>query len=215
MKRTRHDSENASVLRTLVMLCIAVLAAGAGLIYWQYTGYAALQQRVLAAEQQVEEGKAIAQRLQQTQERYQQAAQQLQHLEQSVNERAYIPTLLKQLESHAKTYRLKVLSVRPSNQPIEKKRSQDNTEEGKQGDETSEKRIEPYEKQLIDVSVRGRFWDTMQFLDSLTRFPKILAVERVQFRPHQRREPSDPFEVETQMALTAFIFRETQGGTQP
>jgi Tfp pilus assembly protein PilO len=208
MKLAVRDSDGTALLRGLATICAAVLLLGAGGIYWQYTGYAALQSRVQAAERQVEEGKTIARRLEQTQQQYQNVRQKLQHLELSVSERAYIPTLLKQLEASAKSCRLTVLSVRPSNtQPTTQ---QDGDEQKKE-----KKPAEPYERQVIDVSVRGQFWDVMRFTENLTRFPKILAVERVQLRPRQRKDPTDSFEVEAQFTLTAFIFRTTAGGTQP
>jgi Tfp pilus assembly protein PilO len=212
MKLAVRDANGAVVLRSMITLCIAVLLAGAGAIYWQYTSYTDLQGRVRAAEKQVEEGRTIAQRLEQAQQRYHTALQQLQHLELSVSERAYIPTLLKQLESSAKSYQLTVLSVRPSNaQPAPKAQQED---DDKKKDEEKKKPAEPYEKQIIDVSVQGQFWNVMRFTEGLTRFPKILAVERVQFRPRQRKDPTDPFEVEAQFTLAAFIFRSAEGGAQ-
>lgn len=209
MKRTVRNLEGIAALRGLIILCVVVLLLGAGGVYWQYTGYTQLQSQVQAAEKQVEEGKTIASRLEQTQQRYQQTAQQLQHLELSVSERAYIPTLLKQLEASARACQLRVLSVRPSQAPTAQKTQQEG-EEDKQKE--NKKPADPYEKQVIDVSVRGQFWNVMRFTEGLTRFPKILAVERVQLRPNQRKEPDDPFEVEAQFTLTAFIFRDAQGG---
>ncbi|MCS6950687.1 MAG: type 4a pilus biogenesis protein PilO [bacterium] len=209
MKRIVRNVEGISALRGLITICAVVLLLGAGGAYWQYTGYAQLQSQVQAAEQQVEEGRTIARRLERTQQQYQQAAQQLQHLEQSVSERAYIPTLLQQLESSARACQLRVLSVRPAPAQTPQKAQQEG-EEQKQAE--NKKPAEPYEKQVIDVSVRGQFWNVMRFTEGLTRFPKILAVERVQLRPSQRKEPDDPFEVEAQFTLTAFIFRNAQGG---
>lgn len=212
MKLAVRNANGAAVLRSMVALCVVILLVGAGAIYWQYTGYTALQGRVQAAEKQVEEGRTIAQRMEQTQQRYHNTLQQLKHLEMSVSERAYIPTLLKQLESSAKSYQLTVLSVRPSNaQPAQKAQSES---DDKKKDEEQKKPAEPYEKQIIDVSVRGQFWNVMRFTEGLTQFPKILAVERVQLRPRQRKEPEDPFEVEAQFTLAAFIFRDAEGGAQ-
>lgn len=209
MKLAVPSGDGTRVLHGLVTICIVALLAGAGVIYWQYTSYSELQTRVQAAEKQVEENRTIAQRLGSAQEQYANISQKLQHLELSVSERAYIPTLLKQLETTAKSHRLKVLSVRPTNaQPQPKAQSED--EEKKK--EEKKKPAEPYEKQVIDVSVQGQFWDVMRFTEDLTRFPKILAVERVQLRPRQRKDPGDPFEVEAQFTLTAFIFRSGEGG---
>ncbi len=209
MKLAVRNWEGTAMLRGLITTCVVVLLAGAGVIYWQYTGFSELQAQVQAAEKQVEEGRTIAQRLEQTQQRYQNMVQQLQHLELSVSERAYIPTLLKQLESTAKSYQLTVLSVRPSNTPADQKKAQP---EGEEDQKTEKKPAEPYEKQTIDVSVVGKFWDVMRFTENLTRFPKILAVERLQLRPRQRKNPNDPFEVEAQFTLNAFIFRDAEGG---
>ncbi|MGC8783404.1 MAG: type 4a pilus biogenesis protein PilO [Armatimonadota bacterium] len=208
----RNSSDGAAVLRGLITLCVVVFMLGAGGIYWQYTGYSALQGRVQAAEKQVEEGRTIAQRLERTQQQYQNVSQKLQHLEMSVSERAYIPTLLKQMEASAKSCRLTVLSVRPSSAQPQPKAQQEGDEQKK---EQKKKPPEPYEKQVIDVSVRGQFWDVMRFMEDLTHFPKILAVERVQLRPRQRKDPTDPFEVEAQFTLSAFIFRAEEGGAQP
>lgn len=213
MKLAVPSGNGAGVLRGLITLCVVVLLAGAGVIYWQYTGYSELQTRVQAAEKQVTESRTIAERLGKAQEQYTNISQKLQHLELSVSERAYIPTLLKQLETTAKSHRLTVLSVRPANAQPQPKAQSENEDQKK--DEGKTKPAEPYEKQVIDVSVRGQFWDIMRFTEDLTRFPKILSVERVQLRPRQRKDPSDPFEVEAQFTLTAFIFRSAEGGAQP
>jgi Tfp pilus assembly protein PilO len=210
MRAAARDTSRTTVVRGLVTLCIVLLLAGGGVIYWQYTGYTALHSRVQAAEKQVEEGRTIAQRLETVQQQYQQAAQQLQHLELSVSERAYIPTLLKQLEASAKSHQLRVLSVRPSNAQPPQKAQQESDNQQKE----EKKPAEPYEKQVIDVSVQGQFWNVMRFTEGLTRFPKILAVERLQIRPRQRKNPDDPFEVEAQFTLTAFIFRDAEGGAR-
>lgn len=212
MKLAVPSGNGAEVLRGLITTCIVVLLAGAGVIYWQYTGYSELQTQVLAAEKQVAESRTIADRLGKAQEQYINISQKLQHLELSVSERAYIPTLLKQLETTAKSHRLTVLSVRPASAQPQPKAQSENEDQKK--DEGKKKPAEPYEKQVIDVSVRGQFWDIMRFTEDLTRFPKILSVERVQLRPRQRRDPNDPFEVEAQFTLTAFIFRSAEGGAR-
>lgn len=198
-------------VRGLLTICIVVLLAGAGIVYWQYTGYSGLQARVQAAEKQVAESRTIAERLGKAQEQYTNISQKLQHLELSVSERAYIPTLLKQLEATAKSRRLTVLSVRPASAQPQPKAQSENEDQKK---DEQKKPAEPYEKQVIDVSVRGQFWDIMHFTEDLTRFPKILAVERVQLRPRQRKDLGDPFEVEAQFTLTAFIFRNAEGGAR-
>jgi len=210
MRAAARDTSGKTVLHGLVTLSIVILFAGGGVIYWQYAEYAALQNRVQAAEKQVEEGRTIAQRLETVQQHYQQAAQQLQHLELSVSERAYIPTLLKQLEASAKSHQLRVLSVRPSNAQPPQKAQQESDNQQKE----EKKPAEPYEKQVIDVSVQGQFWNVMRFTEGLTRFPKILAVERLQIRPRQRKNPDDLFEVQAQFTLTAFIFRDAEGGAR-
>ncbi|MER3473273.1 MAG: hypothetical protein C4335_04420 [Armatimonadota bacterium] len=213
MKLAVPSGGGMGVVRGLLTICVVILLAGAAVVYWQYTGYSHLQARVQAAEKQFAESRTIAERLGKAQEQYTNVSQKLQHLELSVSERAYIPTLLKQLETSARERRLTVLSVRPTNaQPPQKAQTGDNDEQKKA---EKKKPAEPYEKQVIDVSVRGQFWDVMRFTEHLTQFPKILAVERVQLRPRQRRDPSDPFEVEAQFTLTAIIFRSAEGGAQP
>lgn len=211
MRRIVREGMGGNSMRVLILLCIVVFAAGAGAAYWQYSRFSQLQTEVRAAEEQLQQSRSIAQRLEEAQNQFEMLRQKIQHLEMSVSERAYIPTLLKQLENGARARRLKVLSVRPS-----KESPQPKTEQQEEGDkkETQKKPPEPYEKQTIEVAVQGQFWDVMHFIDDLTRFPKILAVERVQMRPRPRKEATDPFHIEAQFTFTAFIFREAEGGAR-
>ena len=129
--------------------------------------------------------------------RLQAAEGQLRYLEQSVSARSYVPTLLKQLQLVGKQHNLTVESVRPV------VNAAPTTPNNNTDSKSAEAKL--YDLQDIQIAVNGRFWDCMQFVDGLTRFPKILAVRRIDVRPKARQYRTDPYVVDMSISLTAFI----------
>lgn len=175
-----------------------VVIASIGLYVWQAGELTQMETKVRAREGEVDSGQRIARRLERVVEQYNETQSQLRFLETSVTAGEYVPTLLRQTESLAKSVNLKVISVRPTFEPAPKPPA---TKE-----ERAKFKPQPYDRIHIDMQVRGGYWNVAKLLYRLTEFPKILAVEGVQVQTQglvaTNRAPS----LSVNLKLTGFIF---------
>ena len=66
---------------------------------------------------------------------------------------------------------------------------------------------------LAAYALSGGFQEYQHFLQRLTQFPKIVAVDKVQLRPHtDALHPAAPPRLDVDMQLTAFILKDTPAG---
>jgi len=202
---------------------LTLLAAGAAVLFFSgvlvYTACSrslkSVEAELAAKQKQLDESKKIAARLEAAQGAYEQAQAELAILETSVATYAYVPTLLQQLERLGQSKKLKVVAVRPApatpptRAPI--KRTSENPEAGADTSQktSTAKKAEPpkpYEELNIDVELEGTFWNARDFIDSLTSFPKIVAVRRVQITPIASLEQRGSPRLSVRLGVTAFIF---------
>lgn len=166
---------------TLVVVA-ALLFAGNSLAYWNRAARVrTLKNEVKQKQDRLADSESIARRLTNVEQRYLDAQAQLGALEQGVSTKAYVPTLLRQLEELGRSVHLRVVGVRP--RPAEAKPAPAPTAES--GGKTNEKpkKPEPYDKLDMDLEVHGKYWDVVSFLYKITSFPKILAVNDLQISP--------------------------------
>ncbi|MDH7481018.1 MAG: type 4a pilus biogenesis protein PilO [Armatimonadota bacterium] len=164
------------------------LIVGAGLVfvasglgYWNRSSVLdKIQAEVSKKQEALENSEKIAKRLNRVEAEYTDAQMKLACLEQGVSTRAYVPTLLRQLEELGKNVNLKVVGVRPIvSQPAAVTPS---TSEGEDKKEVKPKE-EPYDKLDIDIEIHGKYWDVVRFLYKITAFPKIVRVNSFQASP--------------------------------
>lgn len=167
----------------------------------------ALDVQIVQKADKLENSEEIARRLSVVEQRYLTAQSELSVLEQGVSTRAYVPTLLRQIEDLGKSVSLRVVGVRPK--PLEDRPAPPKSEaEGKQ---KTAKKPEPYDKLEIDMDVNGKYYDVMRFLYKITSFPKIIAVNTVQITPAaQPGEIASPT-LSVRLGTTAFILKESAG----
>ncbi len=191
--------------RVLALLVALIALGGAGILYAQIMHRNALMERMTEIDKKLESYRSASVQLKHAQDELRNAQDELRFLEKSVSEKAFVPTLLKQLEDAARRHQLTVQSVRLQTPP-----AQTTAAQSTEGDKTEQKE---YDEQPIEISVSGRYTNIMQFLDGLSRFPKIVAVDRVQLRPKPRDYRYDPVQLDFTISVTAFIFR-NQGGSR-
>lgn len=191
--------------RVLALLVVVIALGGAGILYAQIMHRNALTEQMSEIDARLENYRGAAVQLKHAQDELRNAQEELRFLEKSVSEKTFIPTLLKQLEEAARRHQLQVQSVRLQNPP-----APTTAAATPDGEKTEQKE---YEEQPIEISVSGRYTNIMQFLDGLSRFPKIVAVDRVQLRPKPRDYRYDPVQLDFTISVTAFIFR-NQGGAR-
>lgn len=170
---------------------VLTLAVGTGLAFLACCGIGLLMMskintvkaELTEKETQVSDSEFNAGKVEQAEKRYHEALNQLHYLEKSASTRAYIPTLLKQLEWMGKSVQLKVIGVTPIAEPPQVAPP---TPPKAAGDQSAEAptppkpKKPPYEGQRINVVVRGNYANALSFLYRLTTFPKILTVNSVQ-----------------------------------
>lgn len=194
------------------MVCVVT-----GLVCFLQKNALAETDKVLQAkEAELQDGERVARRRDAARENLERDRTQLQFLETAVSDAEYVPTLLAQVERLAKTTHNKVLGVRPQLQtagPSRIEQRRDPEAQGKSGDgadgDKPAPRPEPYTPLLIQVNLVGSYQSAQSFVDRLTRFPKIIAVEEVQMRPHRQNaavyDSSALLDVE--LKVTAFVMK--------
>jgi Tfp pilus assembly protein PilO len=203
----------AAVLAVLVVACI-------GLFVKQQAAVAAASCRLEAKLRQLEEGSAVASRLAATEAELQSDRDELKFLESSLPNAAYVPTLLKQVEALAVETHNDVRGVRPSVEvsppPSLRDRRSDpeaaaraaDAQDDKNKDTEEKKAPEPYDKLKIQLALTGKYADCLQLIHRLTRFPKIVSVNDVQFRPRFDDSVGGDPKIDVDLNLTAFILKD-------
>ncbi|MFQ3548373.1 MAG: type 4a pilus biogenesis protein PilO [Armatimonadota bacterium] len=199
----------------LFFACIMIYVLGAGKLK-------AVESEMQAKEEQVKTAAKTAQLLEKSKLEYLDARAQIDFLEVSVSDQAYVPTLLKQLEYLGKETNLRVIGVKPqADSEGQTRRSLSSAKEASEGNvdqaskskkkvEGSEEEVEsktPYNELKIDVEATGKYMNALDFIYKLTRFPKIIAVNSVQIYPSASDIMGSP-ELNIKVNVTAFVFKD-------
>lgn len=203
------------LVQMLLGIAAFVLIAGVAVVFLLNSHIHDMQATVSGKETQVGSNEQVAQRYEKTQADYDKVAAQTQYLEASVSAKAFVPTLLKQLQALATTTHLTVMSVRPG--LITTPAPPADSTSGTAADSTKKKTPPPpYDTIDIGVDVSGSYADTATFLYNLTKFPKIISVASVQMAPGSgvpvKGAQTGPT-LTTNLHLTAFVFHDD--GTAP
>ncbi|MDM7461751.1 MAG: type 4a pilus biogenesis protein PilO [bacterium] len=194
--------------RTNKLLSLALggaLTVGAGSLYLPWNSLQSAQEHLRSKQEELQQAQQAAGQLKQTIEQLQTTQRSLQFLERGVSQAAYVPTLLKQFEQIVQQRNLQIVSVRPQAPPPKVVANPD------QQAETPKEPPKPYEEQLFEIQLRGKFWDMMSLLKTLETFPKILAVQSLQANAKTGAEMStENPDLEIKMIVKAFIFRGEQ-----
>ena len=172
----------------IALISIAVVAFGVfAFVYWnRAASLGSLRNQVSKKEQEVAKSQEIKARLGKVEQEYLTARAELSILEQGVSTKAYVPTLLRQIEELGKTQRLKVVGVRPNQTSSQTPAPVAPAADSASGDKAKEqpvKKPEPYDKLNIDLEVHGKYADVMSFVQRVTSFPKIVQVNSMQVSP--------------------------------
>jgi len=198
--------------RSVIILGSIAAALLVAIVIIYVTGSRSLQRaqaELRSRQDQVQNSRKIADRLQLAQQVYEESGAELAILESSVSAAAYIPTLLKQLENAGRAVHLKVLAVRPraANAAQTNSATQSADSSGTPGQPAAAPK--PYDTLNIDIEVEGGYWDTVSFLRRLTSFPKIVAVDSIQIMPiAQSGGVGVSPQLTVQLSVSAFVFRQ-------
>jgi Tfp pilus assembly protein PilO len=177
----------------------AILLGSVGLWFWQSGDLEAKDKIVQAKHDQVENGERVARRLEEVKKEHDDTANKLKFLESAVSGKTYVSTMLKQIESMAVAEQLKVLKFDPKHEPAPPPPTDPEAKKKWQP--------QPYDKEHADMQVQGTFWSVTRFINRLTRFQKIVAVDGVQLLPLNAVSGSSP-KLNATIKLTGFAFHD-------
>ncbi len=173
------------------------VVVGLGVLYMQYSGLAEQQDLVDKLRREVVAQRDVPEQLKASEADLTRIRAQLAHLERNVPDFAYVPTMLREVESVGKASGLQVVGIRPM----------DKTDAAKAEEAKGIKK--PYEELDIEIRCRGSYGGILRFMNSLNAFPKIVAARAVSVEP--KLDPLNPQAkplLEVTARLRAFIFRD-------
>ena len=190
-------------MKAVILLALAVLLIGGGLVYWQWGNRSAAEARVAAVQAKMPDEQQLQNELTKSQTDLEGYKVRLEHLEKSLPTVAYVPTLLKELETLGNESKITVTGVRPIQ----------NTVIDGAADE------KPYKELEIDITGQGTYRAVMTMVAALKTFPKVLAVKTVNLQPRQDLQ-SKTNELDATVRLKAYMFKSEEeaaadaGGTK-
>jgi Tfp pilus assembly protein PilO len=180
--------------KVFLMMSVATFALGSGLCYFQYGRLTTIQKQVEALRQEAREEPEVRKELEAIVLEVEDVDRKLAHLEKSIAEAEYIPTMMKELEEVGNAHGIAVTGVRP----IVKQVAKENP--------SGRRAKQAYEERNLEVKGRGDYVSVMRFTKALQSFPKIVAVRSVSLSP--KADPNAPANdtLEVVVELRAYVF---------
>lgn len=188
MKRTPN-------IKLFIGLAALALAAGLGGAYYEYSAMKDVGARVEALRKQSHDEKALNQQAEKAAAKLKESSERLVHLEANIPEFAYVPTLLKDLETVGKQSGLDVLGVRPMPKT-----------DSKPADKSQKPDRKPYDEMKIEVKGRGSYRAAFNFVTALKAFPKIVAARTVSIMPKSSTDPGMAGKLDVTVELRTYVF---------
>lgn len=196
--------KNKNALLMVGATALVLLGSG-GAGYYQFSKLDEAGKRVSALRTKVQENQDAEAQLTELQAQVASSQEKLNHLEQGVPARAYIPTMMKELEMIGRDNGIEVLGVRP----MAPKFASAPVATGEEGEKAPPPKA--YDEQLIEVKGTGAYMNVLAFLASLETFPKIVAVSQVTLMPREttdngQEKITGPKRLEITVELRAYLF---------
>lgn len=160
--------------KTFLIMALAALVLGGGLTFMAYSNLGAANANMEKLRAESKDAKALQKELSTSLVSLQESAVKLQHLEAGVQDYAYVPTLLTDLEKVGKASGIDVTGVRPVPKVATPKK------DGAEGEVPKRK---AYDELDIEVKGHGSYRSVMNFIQALGKFPKIVAARTVDMSP--------------------------------
>jgi Tfp pilus assembly protein PilO len=181
------------------MMTLGMLVVGGAAVFFGYSGMTAQADEVARLRTEVRDAKDVQKDLDSSKAELDECSSKLKHLEASLPDFAYVPTLLAELERVGKENGIVVLGVRPIPKPPAPKKDDEGGEQV-----TREKKT--YEELNIEVKGRGSYGAAMRFVQALQTFPKIVAARSVSLSP--KSDPTLPAAtLDVSIELRAYVFQ--------
>ena len=185
--------------KAFYVLTGVVVAVGAGLMWMTNSSISDQSNHIATLKKELKDEKAVMRELDEAKKKVDDLKFKLVHLEAGVQDFAYIPTMLKELEQFGKQYNLEIIQVKPivTPPPTGKEKGLD-------------KQKSAYQELNVNVKGRGSYQDSLRFLEAIKVFPKIVAVRTVSLSPHldnSTKKIGKPV-LELELELRAYAFKD-------
>lgn len=202
-KKSRLDKKTLLVLGG-VLGFETIVCAGIGMSV--YNRKSALEQTLAGKETALANVRTISASLPALQAQYLKMQAQVQFLERALPPAEYIPTLLGQVEQTAIASGVAIQEFRPKAQaetpPAAAEGSAASPDAG-------------VSKMQFDVSIRGDYTQIQRFLQSLTRFRKILALDSLTLNPSAATDVNVSPVLTGSMSFTAYVLPPSTDAVEP
>jgi|GEM_PF-2288105 len=191
--------------KTLSMMAIGTLIAGAALCYLPYSRLSRYDATIADLRAQVKNKPQVEKQLADAQSQLANDQQQLSHLEANVSSASYVPSLLMDLDKYGRSCGLSVTGVRPH---------PNNPQTGTKAISTK-----PYDELQIDVTANGTYGSLERFINGLAEFPKVVAAYTISAQPKDNHNSSNPAAtaglLTVTVTLNAYIFKQDSSAASP
>ncbi|MCK6631099.1 MAG: type 4a pilus biogenesis protein PilO [Fimbriimonadaceae bacterium] len=179
-----------------IALALASILVGGGATFWLYSATSEKSTKLDRLRVQAKEFSEVEKDLAKVENELTEAQFRLEHLEKGIPEFAYIPTFLKELEQYGTNSGIRVFGVRPIPAAADKSKK-------------PKKEKKPYVELLIEIRGRGPFDNALAFIESLKKFPKIVAARSVALTPKNEPGSTAAKQLDVVVELRTFVFRPT------
>jgi Tfp pilus assembly protein PilO len=189
--------------KTFYMLTGAVAVVAGGMIYMTSTSISDQEGHIAKLRAELRDEAEVQKELDDSVARVATLNGKLKHLEAGVQDFAYIPTMLKELEDFGKRNTIQITQVRPIISPEAPK---------KEGE--VKKRESAYRELNVMVKGRGSYENALKFLGAIRNFPKIVAIRTLSLTPKTdagaKKTAKQTLEMEFEIRAYAFKDEEKQ-----
>lgn len=200
-KRSRLDRN------TLIIIGVALgleSAVAGGVVMSIHNKQAAMEKTLAGKEAALADVRTVSASLPAMQDQYLKMQSQVKFLERGLPPAEYIPTLLGQVEETARACNVTIQSFRP--RAVAAKPSDGD------GDAKS---AAADEMRQFDLTINGNYADVQRFLQALTKFRKVLALDSIQLQPGQAGQPGGSPALTGNLGFTAYILPPAPAVTAP
>lgn len=181
--------------KLFLLMAIAAFVFGGGACFFAFNNLNSAKSDLQKMQADAKDAKALGRDLETSKAALEASAVKLQHLEAGVQDYAYIPTLLSELEKLGKASGISVVGVRPMPKPVTAKKDSDG----------GIPKRKTYDELDIEVKGRGSYRAVMNFVQALGKFPKIVAARTVDLTP--KNEPGQTAtSLDVTIDLRAYVF---------
>ena len=143
---------------------------GASLNYFAYTRLQSGESHLDSLKKDQSAARQIPLKLKDSADRLASTQDELKHLASGIPDIAYMPTMLKELETLGNSCGMQVTAVRPAAPKEDKTKAKDGADK-------------PYQPIDIEVHAVGHYGDALRFIRALDTFPKVVCARAVSLDP--------------------------------